>query len=77
MTLVTDDLDVMVGHRPIRFPWYVPFKRAQPTMEVMVIPKDQARRDGENSRDYLVRTAALWSYQPLYERFQGRWDYLE
>ena len=77
MAQATDELEVIVGHRPIKFPWYVPFKRGMPTMVVSVVLKDRERRDGEDARDYLLRTFPVWMYEPLASRFQGRWLYEE
>jgi len=77
MSIVTGDTEVLVGYRPIRFPWYVPFKRGMPTMVVHVSPKDQERRDGEPYVDYMKRTFPVWTYEPLVTRFGGRWLYIE
>lgn len=76
MSIVDDAHDVIVCHKPIRFPWYMPMKGSMPTMVVYVMLKDQERREGETARDYLVRIFPLWTYEPLVERFQGRWTYV-
>ena len=77
MALASDELEVVVGYRPIKFPWYWPMKRAMPKMVVWVRTKDQERRDGESAQEYLHRTHPVWTYEPLVSRFQGRWLYEE
>jgi hypothetical protein len=76
MRIAGDSQMVVVIHRPIKFPWYWPMKRAMPTMIVLVMPKDQSeRREGEVIQDWAKRTFPVWTYEPLVSRFQGRWIY--
>jgi len=77
MAIVTDDFEVLVGHRPIKFPWWWPMQRAMPTMVVQIVPKDREQREGEDVREFLTRIYPIWVYEPLVSKFQGRWDYLE
>ena len=77
MSIVTSGTEVLVGYRPIKFPWYVPFKRGMPTMVVHVTPRDQEKREGEPWLYHVRRTFPVWTYEPLVTRFGGRWLYVE
>jgi len=80
VSIATEGIDVIVSHAPIKFPWFVPLKGAQPTMRVMVLDRnaeEKMRELGGVAGAKAFMESIHYQYEPLVDRFQGRWLYLE
>ncbi len=68
-------MEVYVFHQPIKFPWYWVTRNNMPTMVVWLCRAEFQERCA-NGGAGAVRDDIVWKYEPLVDRFKGRWEYL-
>lgn len=80
MSLANAETEVIVFHAPIKFPWYWVVRSYMPRMIVWVCRIGLWQRLGDEALSPTERLQAfddvVWKYEPLNDRFQGRWEYL-